>query len=370
MGRHVSGNCPELDRLVDDACAEMGREIAALCIPRLAGVVLGGGYGRGEGGVRECKVESVKCKVEEGRGKREEGRGSDECRLSNDLDFFAITEDGAPEHETIAAIGEALKPVSEKWSKKLGVDVDFAVKTPWRLKHDEERIMVQELVRGYFDVAGKKGEELFSGIAKIDAAKLPWMEAARLLMNRGMGLLLAKLKVESLKLKVDRSSDVECRMSPACRPSPDARQADSDFIARNINKCILGVGDAFLVSRGLYNWRAEDRAAALKAQGDGGLYARAVQWKFRPTDEPVCDLETARETWLNGYLGVISAVGDDDCRRTLRNAARWVVRRRSIGEIRTFALNPVVRVLESVARCIRDRASPDESLMRDWEIFN
>jgi len=353
MGRHVSGDCPKLDRLVDDACAEMGREIAALCIPRLAGVVLGGGYGRGEGGVRECKVESVKCKVEE-------GRGSDECRLSNDLDFFAITEDGAPEHETIAAIGEALKPVSEKWSKKLGVDVDFAVKTPWRLKHDEERIMVQELVRGYFDVAGKKGEELFSGIAKIDAAKLPWMEAARLLMNRGMGLIFARCKVESARCKVDGVSAVESRMSVA----------DRAFVNRNINKCILGVGDAFLVSRGLYNWRVEDRAAALKARGDGGLYARAVQWKFRPTDEPVCDLETARETWLNGYLEVIAAVGDDDCRRTLRNAARWVVRRRSIGEIRTFAQDPVLRVLESVRRRVRDRATPDGSLMRDWEIFN
>ena len=360
MGRHVSGNCPELDRLVDDACVEMGREIAALCIPRLAGVVLGGGYGRGEGGVRECKVESVKCKVEEGRGKREEGRGSDECRLSNDLDFFAITEDGVPEQETIAAIGEALKPVSEKWTTKLGVDVDFAVKIPWRLKHDEERIMVQELVRGYFDVAGKKGEELFSGIAKIDAAKLPWMEAARLMMNRGMGLLFARCKVESAKCKADGASAVESRMS----------DADRAFVNRNINKCILGVGDAFLVSRGLYNWRVEERAAALAAQGDNGLYARAVEWKFRPTEEPVCDLETARETWLDGYMEVIAAVGNDDYRRTLRNAARWLVRRRSIGEIRTFALNPVVRILESVRRHIRDRAAPDDSLMRDWEIFN
>ena len=360
MGRHVSGNCPEQDRLVDDACAEIGREIAALCIPRLAGVVLGGGYGRGEGGVRECKVESVKCKVEEGRGKREEGRGSDECRLSNDLDFFAITEDGVPEAETIAAIGEALKPVSEKWTTKLGVDVDFAVKIPWRLKHDEERIMVQELVRGYFDVAGEKGEELFSGIAKIDAAKLPWMEAARLMMNRGMGLLFARCKVESAKCKADGASAVESRMS----------DADRAFVNRNINKCILGVGDAFLVSRGLYCWRVEDRAAALAAQGDNGLYARAVEWKFRPTEEPVCDLETARETWLDGYMEVIAAVGDGDYSRTLRNAARWLVRRRSIGEIRTFALNPVVRILESVKRHVRDRAAPDDSLMRDWEIFN
>jgi len=317
MGRHVSGNCPELDRLVDDACAEMGREIESLCIPRLAGVVLGGGYGRGEGGVRSGNA------------------------LSNDLDFFAVAEDGAPEAETVAAIGEALKPVSGKWTKKLGVDVDFAVKTPWRLKHDEGRIMVQELVRGYFDVAGKKGEELFSGIARIDAAKLPWMEAARLMMNRGMGLLFAM-----------------------------AGNRDRAFINRNVNKCILGAGDAFLVSRGLYRWRAEDRAATLKAQGDDGLYARAVEWKFRPAEEPVCDLETARETWLDGYIEMIAAVGDDDYKRTLRNAARWLARRRSVGGLATFGQDPVVRVLDGVERCLRERLALPASLKRDWEIFN
>lgn len=146
--------------------------------------------------------------------------------------------------------------------------------------------------------------------------------------------------------------------------------ADRAFVNRNINKCILGAGDAFLVSRGLYRWCAEERAAELKAQGDGGLYDRAVEWKFRPTEEPVCDLETARETWLNGHAEVIAAVGDDDYRRTLRNAARWVVRRRSIGDISTFALNPVVRILESIKRHVSDWAAPDDSLMRDWEVFN
>ena len=358
MGRHVAGDVPELDRLVDDACAEIGREIDALGVSRLAGVVLGGGYGRGEGGVRECKAESF----EEGRGKREEGRGAVDCRLSNDLDFFAITEDGVPEAETIAAIGEALKPVSEKWTMKLGVDVDFAVKTPWRLRHDEERIMVQELVRGYFDVAGKKGEDLFSGIDRIAAAKLPWMEAARLMMNRGMGLLFAKCKMENAKckMKAEGPPDADCRMSAG----------DRDFAARNINKCILGVGDAFLVSRGLYRWRAEERSDALKAQGDDGLYARAVEWKFRPSETPVCDWETARAAGLDGYMEVVAAVGAGDYRRTVRNAARWVVRRRSVGELRTFARNPVVRVLESVARCVRARTSPGRSLMRDWEVFN
>lgn len=328
MGRHVAGESPELDRLVDDACAEIGREIEALRVPRLAGVVLGGGYGRGEGGAREGGA------------------------LSNDLDFFAVTEEGASEAESVASIGAAIEPVAKKWTARLGVDVDFAVKTPWRLRHDEERIMVQELVRGYCDVAGEKGERLFAGIRRLDAAELPWMEAARLLMNRGMGLLLAKLKVESLKFKVD------------------APRADAGFIARNVNKCILGAGDAFLVSRGLYRWRAEERAAAIAEQGGDGLYARAVEWKFRPRGEPVCDWETARGAWLDGYGKVVAAADGCGSRRTLRNAARWLVRRRSVGDLRTFALDPVVRVLAEVERHVRTGTAPGDSLMRDWKVFN
>jgi hypothetical protein len=320
MGRHVAGELPELDRLVDDACAEIGREIEALRVPRLAGVVLAGGYGRGEGGARAC-----------GDGMLP--------KLSNDLDFFAIAGKGSSDSDA-AAIAAALEPVSRRWTEKLGIDVDFTARTPWRLKHDEERIMVQELLRGYCDVAGAKGEELFAGIERRPAEAIPWMEAARLLMNRGMGLLFAM------------------------------ERRDAGFVARNINKCILGAGDAFLVSRGLYRWRAEERAAELKAQGDDGLYARAIAWKFRPADEPVCDWETARETWLNGHLEVIAAVDGMGYRRTLRNAARWLVRRRSVGNLRTFALDPVVRVLDAVERHVRTRTAPGGSLMRDWNVFN
>ena len=317
MGRHVAGECPELDAKVDEACLAIGAEIAALRVPALAGVVLGGGYGRGEGGA---------IGPEGGNG---------EYALSNDLDFFAIAEDGAPEAEAVAGIMAALKPVSGKWTKELGVDVDFAAKTPWRLKHDETRLMVQELVRGYFDIAGKKGEELFSGIERRAAEALPWNEAARLLMNRGMGLLLAK---EGL--------------------------GGSDFVVRNINKCILGAGDARLIARHAYAWRAGERAKTL---GDA-LYSAAVEWKFRPKAEPVCGWETAREAWLAALDDVSSGAGGSS--RSLRNAARWLVRRRSVGDIRTFAMDPAVRVLESVARRVRERRAPDAGLMRDWHVFN
>ena len=312
MGRHAAGEHPELDRIVDEACASIGREIEAMKIPRLAGVVLGGGYGRGEGGALDS-------------------------RLSNDLDFFAITEADAPESETVAAIAAALEPVSKKWTAELGVDVDFAVKTPWRLKHDESRLMVQELLRGYFDVAGRKGGEIFSGIRRIDAAELPIDEAVRLLMNRGMGLLLA----------------MESSRSP--------------FINRNINKCILGAGDARLIARGAYEWKAEERATALNDK----LYSAAVEWKFSPKATPVCDWEKAREVWLAAYeeTGMACCTGPA-ARRTVRSALRWLVRRRTMGPIPTFGFAPEFRVLKSIAASIRDRGGIAPSLRRDWEVFN
>ena len=332
MGRHVAGDMPELDRLVDDACAAIGAEIDSLRIPKLAGVVLGGGYGRGEGGCRE-KLES-RVGVGE-RNALQLKSPTPTLTLSNDLDFFAVTEAGEGDGAT-GPIAEALKPVSEKWTAKLGVDVDFAVKTPWRLKHDEDRIMVQELVRGHFDVAGMKGGELFAHIEQRPAEAIPWMEAARLMMNRGMGLLFA---MEGLEKR------------------------SADFVARNINKCILGAGDARLVARHAYAWKVADRARAL----DDALYSAAVEWKFRPGSEPVCDREAARECWFKAFDEVSGA---SCCSRNLRNAARWLVRRRSVGDLRTFAKDPVVRVLDNVGRHLRARRPPGDALMRDWTVFN
>ena len=334
MGRHVAAEIQELDRAVDDACAAIGREIEAQAVPGLAGVVLGGGYGRGEGGAMG------------------------DCRLSNDLDFFAITEDGAGEGNDVPRIAAAMEPISRKWTEKLGVDVDFTVRTPWRIRHDQERIMVQELVRGYFDVAGAKGEVLFAGIERREPSELPWMEAARLLMNRGMGLLLAKCKTENAKCKVEGSSNAECRM-------PDT---DIDFINRNINKCILGAGDARLVARSAYAWRALDRAERL----DDKLYRKALQWKFRPSDSPVCDWETARAAWLGAFDEVMAAGSRSEALgRSIRQAARWIVRRRAVGELGSFGQDCTVRVLRGVERAVRARLTGiPPSLMRDWEVFN
>ena len=326
MGRYVAGEAPAMDRLVEETVACVGAEVAALAVPRLQGVVLGGGYGRGEGGVFDVP------------------NGSQ--RLSNDLDFFAVTEKGASGRD-IRAVADALAPVSEKWTAKLGIDVDFVVRTPWRMRHDQERVMIQELMHGSFDVVGRTGEEMFAEIERRPPSAFPWSEAARMLMNRGVGLVLAKCKMESVKCKV--AEDVQ------------------EFVNRNINKCVLGAGDARLIARGVFAGRAADRAAAL---GDG-LYAAAVDWKFRPRAESVCDWETARARWLEAVEEVMETGHRTGAlRRSIYQAARWVVRRHTLGDWRTFGQVAAARLLQALTEVVRARGALPPSLRRDWEVFN
>jgi hypothetical protein len=310
--RGYAWQSPSADRIVEEAVRGIGSDVAALAVKGLAGVVLGGGYGRGEGGVMP------------------------DGGLSNDLDFFAIAEEVSGDGGA-AAIGEALRPLERKWSGALGVDVEFMAKSPARLRHDGERLMVQELVRGYRDTWGAPGERLFAGIPRRGAGELPWTEAVRLLANRGAGLLLAREKGRG-----------------------------DDFVARNIAKCVLGAGDARLIARGAYRWRAVDRAEAL---GDDG-YRAALAWKFRPRTAPPCPWEEARTAWL-AAAEEVRAAGWAGAGRSLRNVARWVARRRSWGEWRTAGMDPVVRlfaVLEAEIRSGGERGLPSGT-RRDWEVF-
>ncbi|MBR4170609.1 MAG: hypothetical protein IKR48_03055 [Kiritimatiellae bacterium] len=316
MGRYVAIDSPRIDELVSTVIRDIGREIEALRIHRLRGVVLGGGYGRGEGGVF---------------------REGDDERLSNDLDFYVVTEDGVTAAE-IAAIGESLAPIAKCWSDRLGIDVDFCTaKTPWRLRHDQKRLMVQELLHGYVDVVGEKGESLFRDVERREPSAFPWTEAVRLLVNRGAGLLLA------------RESD------------------DPAFVVRNLNKCVLGAGDAVLISRGEYRWRAVDRAAVLGWKE----YDAAVEWKFRPRREGPCDRETAQRIWLAAREEVMAQGRRSRAiRRSFYQAVRWIARRRTLGDLRTIGMDAVVRILRGMTEVVREGSSFPASLKKDWLVFN
>ena len=103
MSRYTVIPSPALEAQLDSALEGMARTLDSIRPRGLACVVLGGGYGRGEGGVWHSDTGD---------------------RLYNDLDLFAFSE-GAGRRER-QRIGEVLRRIAEEWEKKLGVAVDFS----------------------------------------------------------------------------------------------------------------------------------------------------------------------------------------------------------------------------------------------------
>lgn len=339
----------EITELLDGALAGIGAEVEEMHLPKLSAVVLGGGYGRGEGGVLRTPLGE---------------------RLYNDLDFFVFA-DGASRREALA-IQDGLKRVSERWEKKLGIAVDFSpVKNIGTLCNVSQTLMYQELIRGYKTVWGALNLEEW--IPALSAEKLPFSEAARLLLNRGMGLMFAAERLSWEK--------------------PDA-----DFIMRNMNKAVLGCGDALLMAAGRYCWRGEERVKAFAAFAQQheisvemvASYKRAYRYKLEP--KPVLP-EKPLEEWQRCrcmYLDTVNQVSGQGknaaasvvCQglrkaarkeESIRNMLRWLVRARKLRPLDEFFMPPVVTVLEQLYRemSLNDGHTPcSRQLFSLWQVFN
>ena len=155
-----------------DADAEMLLEkVLAEMKERFSGhgicVALGGSYGRGDGGVRKDRENGL---------------------LYNDLDFFVFARKKSDNTEIL------LREIAVKYAKELKVDVDFSrIMSVNDIKNNARRLMMQELNRGYHLVSGEDLLERY--LPELPAEQLPVSEACRLLLNRGMGLLLAGEKI-------------------------------------------------------------------------------------------------------------------------------------------------------------------------------
>ena len=210
-----TGNA-EAEGILTRALPEISGDISRAVPHGIAGVYLGGGYGRGEGGVF-VKADS-------------------HAALYNDLDFFVFTNELVPSQRR--AVNAALEKVSRKWTERLGIDVDFSpAKNVGALAQVENTLMFQELRNGYVYILGDPALPL-RAIAELSPDRLPLSEALRLMLNRGMGLMFAGEKLAE-------------------------KSVDTNFILRNFNKCALGCGDALLISRGLYRWKISERAERL-----------------------------------------------------------------------------------------------------------
>ena len=339
----------EIKSLLDRVLAELSDEIAKLEIPHLKAVVLGGGYGRGEGGVLHTPSGS---------------------RLYNDLDFFVFSE-GAGKRKA-DRINSTLKSVSGRWEKQLGIAVDFGpAKNLSDLRKVSQTLMFQELLRGWKPVWGEANLEQW--IKPLEADRIPYSEAVRLLLNRGMGLLFAGNYIKEGK-------------------------DDPDFILRNLNKAYLGGGDALLISAGKYRWKGNERAEAYrehirmkKLPGEyASLYDKACQWKREPEIELPADPVGSWRKCRDFYMASVSLCAGTEPgtetaaviaglrfrareERSLKNALRWQLRGGGSRSFRALFDPPVVTVLEELYSLLAENADlPDlpGHLHHLWSVFN
>ncbi|MBE2286270.1 MAG: hypothetical protein IAE77_22635 [Prosthecobacter sp.] len=227
-----------LEQHLAKVCDDVREGVKAL-IPaaKLEGLALAGGYGRGEGGVLRTA-------------------GSDEPY--NDIEFFVFVRGSTFLNERrfkkkLHALGERLTPSA-------GVEVEFKVISADELRRAQTSMFYYDLVMGHRWLIGD--DRLLEGTAHHrDASLIPLREATRLLFNRCSGLLFAR---ERLQRSVF---------------TPD----DADFVARNIAKAQLALGDALLAAEGRYHWSCRERHQRLQA--DAALrrhHAIGVEFKLHP----------------------------------------------------------------------------------------
>jgi hypothetical protein len=130
-------------------------------------------------------------------------------------------------------------------------------------------LMFMEAKEGHHVVFGP--DDIFAAMPAYDTAHPPLEEGARLFMNRGVGLLLARQK-----LVRDGSLGLE----------------DHEFIVRNIRKAQLAMGDALLFLRGCYSPSYIERLKRFRSldleEVPGGerlsqYYEDALEFKLRPS---------------------------------------------------------------------------------------
>jgi hypothetical protein len=239
----------QLEWHLERTCARIVSGIRGLIPPRkLEAVILGGGYGRGEGGVLR-------------------GRAGD--RPYNDLELYVAIRGGR--HLNEIRFRRRLEVFGEILAHLADVEVEFKVTSLSEMAARPVSMFSYDLAAGHRILWGGAPEDLLAGMDNHRRAEdIPPSEATRLLMNRCSGLLFARDELE------------KGHLSPAA----------ADFVRRNVAKAQLACGDALLAAIGKYHWSCRERHRRLghlvrerhSAWFDTALrlHAQGVEFKLHP----------------------------------------------------------------------------------------
>jgi hypothetical protein len=205
----------------------------------LKSLVLAGGYGRGEGGVRLD----------------EEGE-----RPANNLDLILFTI-GLRSAER-ADLTEEVNRELETLRRRSGMGIDFSIVDARRLERDRVRVLWYDVRHGHKLLAGDP--EFLSGLSRFTVSNIDPREMGDLLINRGALLILNDLLFDRGTLT----------------------SAQRETAVTHIAKAVIGYGDALLFFQGLYDWSYVERRRRMAARATRAtpefkrLYETAMTYRF------------------------------------------------------------------------------------------
>ncbi|HWV98977.1 MAG TPA: hypothetical protein VNZ64_04715 [Candidatus Acidoferrum sp.] len=207
-----------LEHRLANVCKKVSAGIGRI-IPehKLEGLALGGGYGRGEGGVLKTPAGD---------------------QPYNDLEFYVFVRGHPWLNER--CYGESLDELITELAPGAGVELEFKISSPAQLRRSPQNLFYHDLILGHRWLRGD--DRLLAGCEHQRVAEnIPLSEATRLLMNRCSGLLFAREKLEHERFSAE----------------------DADFVFRNIAKTELALGDGVLIAFGKYHWSCLERVRRL-----------------------------------------------------------------------------------------------------------
>ncbi len=297
----------DFERRMHSTLQSMGRNIADVMGPRFVALILGGGYGRGEGA----------CIVKDGKE-----------FPYNDFDLFIVTNGPVD-------LPREIHDITAGYGKQLEIEVDIGVPLPIgalaKLPHS---LMFQDLMDGHVVIMGDPNVLNTHAPAHL-TDPLPVVEALRLLLNRGAGLLQAFQEASQTE------SDSTHRLP------------DPDFIRRNQQKCALALGDSLLIAQGLYRPPLHSRRSLLQQHIEEILplgcntilanYMQAADFKLNPQSlavrQPtVAELEPLAKEWVRVLLWT----------EQLRTGRSWMDAKAYADD--TFVREPLQHTPRNVAR--------------------